>query len=62
MIFGREILTGIVLGFVAAWLYHRFAGPLGAPLFPIIISYDRIGQARDRLGVPFSSYGTNPGR
>ena len=62
MIFGRELLIGVLLGVIAAWAYHRFAVDQGAPAFPIVISYDKIGQARDRLGVPFSSFGINPGR
>jgi hypothetical protein len=61
-VFGRELLLGAVLGLLAAWAYHRFAVPKGAPVFPIIVNYDQIGQARDRLGTPFSSYGINPSR
>lgn len=58
----RELMLGIVLGLLAAWAYGRFAVGRGAPAFPIVISYDQIGQARDRLGVPFNSFGINPGR
>jgi len=61
-IFGRELLIGIVLGLVAFWAYNKFAVPQGAPLFPVIVTYDQIGQARDRLKVPFNSFGINPGR
>jgi hypothetical protein len=61
-VFGRELLIGALLGLAAAWAYHRFAVPRGAPVFPVIIGYDKIGQAIDRMGVPFSSYGINPSR
>lgn len=60
MIFGRELLIGIALGLLAAWAYQRFAVPQGAPVFPVIVSYDRIGQAVDRMGIPFLQQ--NPSR
>jgi len=59
-ILGRELLMGIVVGLVLAWVYNQFAVPRGAPAFPIVISYDRIGQPLDRLRIPFNQ--ANPGR
>jgi hypothetical protein len=53
-------VVGIVIGLALAWAYHQFAVPAGAPAWPVVISYDKIGQAMDRLGVPFNQ--ANVGR
>ncbi len=60
-----QILIGVVLGLLLAYLYHAFLVPSGAPAFPIIVKYDpqnglQVGVAHDRSGVPFNW--TNPGR
>lgn len=61
MIFGRELFVGLVIGFVAAWLWHsQGVKRYGVPAFPII-SYDRKnGVALDWMGRAFNW--TNPGR
>lgn len=60
MIFGREVLIGIVVGFAAAWAWHRFAVPSGmVPAFPIF-SRTSLGTVVDWKGVPYNQ--ANPGR
>lgn len=51
----------VVIALVGLYLLWRFAGSsTGQSYGPIKVVYDKIGQARDKLGVPFTQM--NPGR
>jgi hypothetical protein len=53
----------IALAVVAAYFAWRWMGSSKAQSWgPIKITYDKIGVARDWLGTPFNSPGSNPGR
>lgn len=57
----REVLLGVAVGFLVAWLYHAFAVPMaGVPSFPIISYNPGTGAAQDWKRVPFTW--VNPGR
>lgn len=59
MITTRNVLIALGIA-VALYLAHRWASSSGQAYGPIKIMYDKIGQARDRFGVPYNQ--TNPGR